>query len=122
MQNAFHYFSRVQTVGGRFTSLPPLARFIVGIFALPGIVLLLLSILLGIVSIFVLLLLTVPIYRLLAGVFGVTAPMDPQVRVNSVNPFAGSFFGPAEDSPGTRQVQATVTDATPSDGAGDVAE
>jgi hypothetical protein len=113
VQNSFQYFSRVQSIGGRFGSLPPLARLIVGIFALPGIVLLLLSILSGLVSIFVLLLLTVPIYRLLAGVFGVTGPIEPQGRADLVNPFTGGFFGQPEDSPLRRQVQATVTDVTP---------
>jgi hypothetical protein len=122
MQPSARYFAQFRTVGGRWGSLPAFPRFIVSIFALPGIVLLLLSILLGIVSIFVLLLLTVPVYRLLAGVFGVTAPTPPQANADLMNPFFGSLFGQPGDSPGRRQVQATVTDAKPEDQPGDAVQ
>jgi hypothetical protein len=116
MQNAGRYYSRFQTVRGGFNTLPPLARSIVSIFALPGIALLLLSIALGLCSIFVLLLLTVPVYRVLQAVFGVRQPIaEPQVPEN---PFVFSLFGQAlgsadatDESPGSRQVEAKVTDA-----------
>ena len=100
----------IAVIGMYFGQLPSWARSIVLIFALPGIALLLLSIALGLCSIFVLLLLTVPVYRVLQAVFGVRQPIsDPQV---SENPFVFSLFGQAVDeSPGSRQVEAKVTDA-----------
>jgi hypothetical protein len=118
MQNAGQYFnfSRFQTARGGFNTLPPLARSVVTIFALPGIALLLLSIALGLCSIFVLLLLTVPVYRVLQAVFGVTKPIT-EAPVPE-NPFVFSLFGQAlgaadsaDESPGSRQVEAKVTDA-----------
>ncbi len=79
------------------------------------IVLLLLSILMGLVSIFVLLLLTVPVYRVLQGVFGGRQPISgPQVQQN---PFASLFgqmpVGGSEsvESPGRKQVDAKIIDA-----------
>jgi hypothetical protein len=116
MQNAGGYFSRFQTVRGGFNTLPPLGRSIVAIFALPGIALLLLSIALGLCSIFVLLLLTVPVYRVLQAVFGGRQPIsEPRAPEN---PFVFSLFGQAlgsadssDESPGRRQVEAKVTDA-----------
>jgi hypothetical protein len=116
MQNAFQYYTRFQSARGGFGSLPPLARSIVTLFALPGIILLGLSILSGLVSIFVLLLLTVPVYRVLQAVFGGRQPMaGPSVPEN---PFA-SFFGQmpegvagSTESPGRKQVDAKITDAT----------
>ena len=50
--------------------LPGWARFLVGIVALPGIVLVGLSILAFVVSVLALLVLTVPVYRLLAALTG----------------------------------------------------
>jgi hypothetical protein len=115
MQRAVHFYTRLQTARGRWDTLPPLARSIVGIFALPGIALLLLSIAAAVVSIFVLLLLTVPVYRVLQAVFGVRRPLT-DAEVSEIPP-AFSVFGqpfgsvdPAE-SPGRRQVDAKVTDA-----------
>jgi hypothetical protein len=114
MQNAAQYFGRFQTARGGFNTLPPLARCIVAIFALPGIALLVLSIALALCSIFVLLLLTVPVYRVLRAVFGGRQPItDVQMPEN---PVVFSLFGQAlgadsNESPGRRQVEAKVTDA-----------
>src|SRR5258706_11212196 len=62
------YYGRFQTIGGKLTGLPRWARTIVGIAAIPGLVLLGLSIVLVLVSILALLLLTVPVYRLVSAV------------------------------------------------------
>ncbi len=70
MQQAYQYYARFQTARGSFTGLPPWARAIVSLFAIPGIVLLVLSFLGFLVSILALLLLTVPVYRLLSVVTG----------------------------------------------------
>jgi len=93
-----------------------LAKSIVAIFALPGIVLLLLSILLGLVSIFVLLLLTVPVYQVLQAVFGGRQPTTGNAMAE--NPFVSSFFGQmpgggadSNVSPGVKQVEAKIIDA-----------
>ena len=116
MQNAARYFTRFQTARGGFNTLPPLGRSIVAIFALPGIALLVLSIALALCSIFVLLLLSVPVYRVLQAVFGGRQPIAEAQMPE--NPFVFSFFGQAPmgnadsaESPGRRQVEAKVTDA-----------
>jgi hypothetical protein len=59
------YVGRVQGWRGQLTGLPQWARTIVGIFAIPGIVLAALSLLALLISILALLLLTVPVYTLL---------------------------------------------------------
>jgi hypothetical protein len=61
------YYGRFQTMRGRVTKLPGWSRVIIFIFAIPGILLLSLSILAVLVSILALLLLTVPVYRLFAA-------------------------------------------------------
>ena len=116
MQNATAYYTRFQSARGRYGSLPPLAKSIVALFAIPGIVLLLLSILLGLVSIFVLLLLTVPVYQGLQAVFGSRQPISGTAMAE--NPFVSSFFGQmpgsvvdSNESPGSKQVDAKVIDA-----------
>lgn len=68
MLQFIQYYGRVQGVRGRMLELPGWARFIIGILAIPGILLLALSILAVVVSILALLLLTVPVYRLLSAV------------------------------------------------------
>ena len=64
------------------SAMPPWARLILLIFALPGIILLGLSILAVLVSILALLLLTVPVYRILSVVMspspGQFSPHDPE--------------------------------------------
>ena len=62
------YFGRFQNLRGRVTRLPAWSRVILGILAIPGILLLSLSILAVIVSILALLVLTVPVYRLLSAI------------------------------------------------------
>jgi hypothetical protein len=59
------YYDQFQGFRGNLGGLPSWARFVVGIAAIPGIVLLGLSILAFLVSLAALLLLTVPVYRLM---------------------------------------------------------
>jgi hypothetical protein len=59
------YAGRVQNLGGLFTRLPSWARVIVGIFAIPGLVLAALSLLGFLVSILALLILALPVYLVL---------------------------------------------------------
>jgi hypothetical protein len=114
--NGQAYFTRFQSARGGFGSLPPLARSIVALFAVPGIVLLGLSILLGFVSILVLLLLTVPVYQVLQAVFGSRRPMaGSAVSENPLFSFLGQMAanetGGSSESPGRKQVDAKVIDA-----------
>ncbi len=64
-----NYYGRFQGMRGRVTTLPVLARWILVIVALPGLILLSLSFVAFVVSLLALLLLTVPAYRLLSAVF-----------------------------------------------------
>jgi len=59
------YAGQFNTFRGRLTGLPQWARVIVGIFAIPGVLLAGLSLLWFLVSILALLILTVPVYLLL---------------------------------------------------------
>jgi hypothetical protein len=112
MQQAFRYYSRFQSARGSLGSLPPLARSVVTLFALPGIILLVLSILMGLVSIFVLLLLTVPVYRVLQAVFGGRQPTaEPMMPENPFASLFGQMPGAEVESPGRKQVEAKITDA-----------
>jgi hypothetical protein len=82
MYQLLEYYGRWQGFRGRFSGLPAWARFVVGIAALPGIILVGLSILAFLVSLLALLLLTVPLYRVLSSLFPaneqgvVTGPTD----------------------------------------------
>lgn len=82
-----HYFGRFEDFRGSLGGLPSWARGIVGVFALPGLILLALSIVAIVVSVLALLLLTVPVYTLLRRM---TAP--------KVSP----------ENPGVRRVEATI--------------
>jgi hypothetical protein len=93
------YFDQAQGIRSRFASLPTWARGIVGIAAVPGIALALLSILLLIVSIIALLLLTMPVYRLLQLVC-FSRPNRQEVTVDSEQD--------ADIPSGRRQVDAKV--------------
>ena len=93
------YYGRWNDVRGQLVGLPQWARFIVGIAAIPGIVLLLLSILAFAVSLLALLLLTVPVYALLRRVTmvgGGSPVQDERVR--------------NEPNPGVKRVEATIVE------------
>ena len=81
MLRFLHYFGRYQSFRTTFSGLPSWARLIVFIFALPGLLAALLSILALGVSILALLLLTSPVYRLLAWLTGSGAPRMEPVEV-----------------------------------------
>ena len=95
----FQYYNRVQTVRGSFGTLPPWARSIVLIFALPGIVLASLSLILFLISISVLLLLTVPVYRAMQAVAGRAGSDDRLISVPD-----------GDASPGAKPVQVRIVE------------
>lgn len=70
MWKLLQYYGKVQSTRGALGNLPGWARLILFVFALPGILGLLLSALAICVSLAALFLLTVPVYRLLAAVTG----------------------------------------------------
>src|SRR4051812_21390262 len=69
MYQLLRFFESWNAFRARFSQLPALARLLVGIVALPGILLVCLSILAFLVSLAALLLLTVPLYRVLSALF-----------------------------------------------------
>lgn len=78
MLRFIQYYGRFQTAKGNVTNLPAWSKPLLFIAAIPGICLILLSILLFVVSILALLLLTVPVYqivRVLSGP-GKVQPME----------------------------------------------
>ncbi len=89
------YAGRFQGFSGQLTGLPQWARGIVGIFAIPGVVLASLSILGLLVSILALLLLTAPVYVALKRL---TTPSDGTNPVNEVA------------SPGVKRVESTIVE------------
>ena len=74
------YYGKFESFRGRVQRLPGWARLILGILSIPGVLLLSLSILAVLVSIFALLLLTVPAYRLFSAVL-VGRPARNEVAV-----------------------------------------
>ena len=76
MTQFFQYYGKVQGVRGNLMGLPAWARTIVFLFALPGILLLSLSILALVVSLLALLLLTVPVYSVLKNLTRRSEPME----------------------------------------------
>ena len=87
------YVGRVNGWRGQLTGLPSWARFIVGVFALPGLVLAVLSLLGFVVSILALLLLTVPVYALLKRL---TQPAPTPLN--------------EPESPGVKRVESTIVE------------
>ncbi|HEY1683162.1 MAG TPA: hypothetical protein VGG19_00235 [Tepidisphaeraceae bacterium] len=78
MLRFIQYYGKFQTAKGNVTSLPSWSKPLLFVAAIPGIILVLLSILLFMVSILALLLLTVPVYqlvRVLSGM-GKTTPAE----------------------------------------------
>src|SRR5688572_29196621 len=100
MFKLIEYLGRFQALRGRIITLPAWSRGLIFIAALPGIVMIALSILALLVSIFVLLLLTVPLYRVLQAVLGTAAeqPTGPPEVV----------FPDDLTSPGRKKVEVTI--------------
>src|SRR5438445_1299129 len=79
MLQYLHYFGRVQSFRGRMRELPGWARGIIAILAIPGAVLLALSLIAVVVSIIALLVLTVPAYRMLSALLlGRPVPLETE--------------------------------------------
>jgi hypothetical protein len=119
MFQVFQYVGKVQRVRGRMLGLPAWCRAIIFVAALPGALLLSLSILAAIVSILALLLLTVPLYRVFQALFG----QAPEVQQTPTTPGFADLFGAmggmnapvGEDndaaempSPGRKKVDVTI--------------
>ena len=114
MVRVFEYYSRFQGLRGRIIQLPAWSRVLIFIAALPGVLLISLSLLALLVSILALLLLTVPLYRLLQALVGrqVEAPTVPTSSAADVFGFTtGDAF--AETSPGRKKVDVTIVECVP---------
>jgi hypothetical protein len=95
MHQLFEYYGRFQGFRGNLFGLPGWARLILFVLALPGILVLALSIVAVVCSLAALFLLTVPAYRLLKALTDrpqAAAPMEPLVI----------------DSPGRRHVDVRI--------------
>jgi hypothetical protein len=71
------YYGHYQGFRSRVTQLPSWARLLLVIAAIPGALLLALSLMAFLVSLLALLLLTVPLYRLLSAAFGIEGRPTP---------------------------------------------
>src|SRR2546423_13387784 len=89
MIRLLQYYGQWQGFRGRLIQLPAWARLLLMLAALPGIVLVALSILAFLVSLLALLLLTVPLFRLLSALCG--------VGPGEVVPAGTSGFGPVPE-------------------------
>jgi hypothetical protein len=118
MFQAFQYVGKVQRVRGRMLGLPAWCRVIIFVAALPGALLLSLSIFAAIVSILALLLLTVPLYRIFQALFG-QAPVEQTPGAGGPNladlfGAMGGMNAPAGEnapemiSPGRKKVDVTI--------------
>ena len=106
--DVFQYTGRFQTVRGRIGGLPGWAKLLVFAAAVPGIVLIGLSILALLVSILALLLPTVPLYRLLSALAaGGGSPDEP---ATATDPFGFARAGGGAAEPQRKRVEATVID------------
>ena len=117
MADFYQFDSRWKSVRGGWGTLPGPARAIVAFFALPGILLAILSLILFAVSMLALLVLTVPVYRLLARLTngglgtGESVARAREARTGEASPFSVVFGAPADVPPsGTRRVDSTVVE------------
>ena len=116
MAGFVEYTSRFQGVRSNLTGLPSWARAVVLLAALPGLLLVSLSILAFLVSIAALLLLAVPAYRLMQWVTG-TGPGRPNASPGAAVVVEQST--PYGETPGRKRVEATVVDPSAADKAAD---
>ena len=102
MVKVVEYYSRFQGLRGRIIGLPGWARGLIFIAALPGAVLIGLSLCAVLGSILALLLLTVPLYRVLQILVG--RPVEAPTSQSDV------FGFPTDDltSPGRKKVDVTI--------------
>ena len=110
MFKLIEYYQGFEGFRGRVGGLPGWARGLIFIAALPGIVLIALSVLALLVSILALLLLTVPLYRVLRAVAGPAT--RPEAGATAVESGAFGFpagFGSLDPgSPGRKKVDVTI--------------
>ena len=90
--------------------MPSAGRAFIGIAAIPGICLILLSILTLIVSILALLLLTVPLYRVLKALTGTVVPANEQQPIAPSDLFGGFAAGDELTSPGRKKIDVTIVE------------
>src|SRR5687767_1461342 len=109
MVRVVEYYTQFQGVRSRLTGLPGWARSLLFLAALPGVVLISLSILAFLVSLLALLLLTVPLYRLLKLVTGT----EDRPAVEATTPTVFDLFGGQR----RKRVDSTVSDAPAEPGA-----
>jgi hypothetical protein len=103
MSRIFSYYNRFDGFRGSLIGLPPWARLVLFIVAIPGIVAVALSITAFLVSLLALLVLTVPVYRLLLAI---TSPRATEPRdVPDFVEDPGFIRGEA------KRIDATVRDA-----------
>ena len=102
MFRLLQYYGQWQGFRGRVIQLPAWARLLLMLAALPGIVLVALSILAFLVSVLALLLLAVPAYRVMKAVTGAG---HEDASTGGVIVEGGAY-----DSPGRKRVEATVID------------
>ena len=86
VQRIFHYYNRYTGLKGGFSSMPGWGKSLCVLAAVPGIILLVLSILAAVVSIAVLSLLTVPVYKLVSWVTGTGRRDDENIIAATVGP------------------------------------
>ena len=115
MFRVVEYSTRFQDARTRLTGLPSWARGVVLLAAMPGLLLVSLSILAFLVSIAALLLLAVPAYRLIQLITGAGRP--GAVSSDGVIVEQGRVY----DSPGRKRVEATIIDPAAIDPAADPA-
>src|SRR5687768_10153647 len=108
MFKLLEYFGRVQALRGQMTRLPAWARVLIFIAALPGAILIGLSIVAFVVSLLALLLLTVPLYRVLRAIT-VGSEAESQTASTGMSPDAPDVFGGAASS-GRRKIEVTIVE------------
>ena len=116
MTRFVQYTSRFEGVRSSLSGLPGWARGVVLLAALPGLILLSLSILALLVSISALLLLAVPAYRLMQWVTGTGPARSNGSAADAVVVEQGTSYG---ETPGRKRVEATVVDPAAVDRAAD---
>ena len=112
MWKLLQYYGKYQSARGVLSDMPGWARALVLLAALPGLALILLSLLAFCVSVLALLLLTVPLYQLLRSLTGAGPEAE---EAGSVEVMSGGPFAPFGDvaGPGRKRVEATVVEPEP---------
>src|SRR5436190_1245349 len=108
MFRVVEYTNRFQGVRSSLGGLPSWARGVVFLAALPGLILIALSVLAFLVSLLALLLLAVPAYRLMKAAAG-----NGQSEVGRGDVIMEQ--GRSYDSPGSKRVEATIIDPAVAD-------